>query len=68
MKELDELGLTWGKAQPNAQGWVATYMMTVAYSVCPRQDKEDEWLLACGYWWQPDDHHILVTYMNLSTL
>ena len=30
MKELDELGLTWGKAQPNAQGWVATYMMTVA--------------------------------------
>ena len=30
MKELNELGLIWGKEQAKAQGWVTTYMMTVA--------------------------------------
>ena len=40
MKELEEMGLTWGKAQAKARDRSVWRSFVVA--LCPRQDEEDE--------------------------
>ena len=74
MKELEEMGLTWGEAQAKARD--KSVWRSFVAALCPRRDEEDEWVSDIFVWtentlkmevfdndghWRHSNHVIFVT-------